>query len=350
MGSLARRFAHLYRLEPASVQQSLLRACVSEFACSIKEDDKRSAFIRRLEEITGQRYQLPYLEGDALIRLTQEISTTREKAYIIDTLLMNLHMRFETLVDEAARTCAQKDHGRGKGKNYFPSFFNPSTSAEHKRYLILQGEPGLGKSTLLRAVLSFYLEQLQARKTKGLEAALIERELGKTTYMASGDSSNAPMILTRALEEEAFVILDESNINPALETMLLQYLSGTDKPGFMVLGSENDGAQGGRLERSPAELNRSQLFYFPSYGPAEYLSFARAAKINYPEKFVKAFLDLSKENNEIGARHFFKCLKAEEKQLLSSISIELDSSSDSSDEEKPFLESDLGEQWNGQRT
>ncbi|MGQ3891209.1 hypothetical protein [Legionella sp. CNM-4043-24] len=337
MESLAQRFAHLYRIEPAAVMPSLLRACVSEFACSIKDEAKRRAFISELEEKTGQRYQLPYLQGDALIPLTPTVSTTREKAYIIDTLLMNLHMRFESLVCEAARARAQSvaDKGKGKGKKSALGFFSEGKPVEHKRYLILQGEPGLGKSTLLRAVLTFYLNRLSAEDGQGPGADIVERELNKAIYLISGDSSKALGVLTRAMEDEAFVILDESNINPSLEALLLDYLTATDKPGFMVLGSENDGAQGGRLERSPAELNRSQLFYFPAYGKAEYIAFAKAACIRRPEAFVRAYMDLSRETRQVGARHFFKCLKAEkERQEVSIPSIE----SDSSDaDDRPFL-------------
>lgn len=346
--SLVKRFAYLYRLldkpDTPEVKQALLRACVSEFSCSIKEEAKRGAFISDLEDKTEQSYRLPRLEQSPLIRLTDKVSVPREKAYIIDTLLMNLGTRLDDLIHRALSPM-HEDKGKGKKKKSSPGFFQAPVAGEHKKYLILQGDPGLGKSTLLRALLTYYLAQLKLRRGDGLsENRVINEELSKSIYLASGGSSDATAILKKALEEEAFVILDESNIDPDLEPLLLQYLSGVDedkkpihKPGFMVLASENNTAQEGRIERSPAAQNRSQLFYFPSYSYMEYLSFARDAQIKHPEEFVKAFLDLSKEDKSLGARHFFKWLEAEKERKLMENQPLLILSESSEDEETPLI-------------
>jgi|GEM_PF-5035947 len=318
MSSLSRRFLHVCNVEPADFRQALLRACVSEFACSIKEGAKRSAFIHEMEEQTGQPYRLPHWEKSPLIRLTPDVSTTREKAYIVDTLMMNLEMRFAALL--AAKT----------------RFFAPATSGDHKKCMVLEGEPGVGKSTLLRAILAFYFLQLRQRQAQGVEAKLIERELRKKIYLASGGSSDAGNILAQAWAQEACVILDESNIDPSLEALLLQYLSLLDKPGFLLVSSENDTQQKGRLERSPAALNRSQLFYFPPYCFAELLSFTREAEIDCPEMFVRAFLDQSRKNKETGMRHFFKCLQEEKRRQAGNIVL-IEVLDDSDEDDTPLL-------------
>lgn len=134
------------------------------------------------------------------------------------------------------------------------------------RSIVLQGEPGVGKSELLLGMLKYF----------GYYNADLESDAALTTdsnsviahkryYMisASLSVSDKKRLLLKAFHGGAIVIMEEMNSSPMIEQFLNVLLMGCDpegnlaeRAGFIVMGTQNPAFLEGRIEASPAIKHR----------------------------------------------------------------------------------------------
>lgn len=133
--------------------------------------------------------------------------------------------------------------------------------------LVIEGNPGMGKSALIQAMLKAHKLQTYAIAT------------ATSTYNDGFITIDAKMALTQklALLKSAFangliVIMEELNSSPLMEETLNAYLCGYDEhghpapvPGFFLLASQNPATMGGRKELSNALKRRLLYVNVPDY-------------------------------------------------------------------------------------
>lgn len=327
--NLAHRFNYLAakqsRHDDVATLRALVNACVTEFAGSIRDEADRYKFIRSIEDHVGVK--LP-LAANVLIPLTDAVSITSQKQYIARAIEQNLEIRLQALMQHALNASSRSpvayrlfdDKGKEEadGEKVVPVGF--------KQADILEGEPGIGKSTVLRAVVDQYKQTLLQRKaelqalpgTREIRIMLnvIHSEIHKPVYEISVGAADSAATLTRALHEEAIIIGDEANIDPMVEQCLTQYLSGVDENQvpvqllFMFLGSQNSSAHAGRPDASHAIRNRAHFIYMDGFSKQEYEQYASAANIAYSGQFVRAFMDICRVFPAANTRTFHQVLKS----------------------------------------
>ncbi len=134
--------------------------------------------------------------------------------------------------------------------------------------LILEGEPGIGKSELIINVLT--------------EAGFQEQRLSSTSVSVDKSFYRMPVSMTlsdkkelllQAFNEGSVVIIDEINSSPMMEQFLNALLMGknpnTGEPphnlGFMVIGTQNPATMAGRRIASTALQRRITTMTIPEY-------------------------------------------------------------------------------------
>lgn len=157
--------------------------------------------------------------------------------------------------------------------------------------LIIEGEPGLGKSLLVEDV-------LQARGLK--------KNIDYVCIPVSLDFDKKVSSLLHAFHEGMIVAIDEINSSPMLEFLLNALLSGYDlqfnrarKPGFMLFGTQNPAGSGERLELTLPLLHRLQVIQLQPYGRQTLIHILR--KKGLPHKIalsmVYEYLDKKEKND-----------------------------------------------------
>ena len=141
--------------------------------------------------------------------------------------------------------------------------------------LVLEGEPGNGKSELVLAtLLSLGFEKQD----------LLDLEKPATSDKAfyhipvSMPLDKKASWLRKAFNEGAVVVIDEINSSPMMERLLNDLLMGKtpenqrpDKPGFIVIGTQNPAAMAGRRNISTPLKRRLLNIELPPYPHAEML-------------------------------------------------------------------------------
>lgn len=132
--------------------------------------------------------------------------------------------------------------------------------------LIIEGEPGIGKSELI-------LNQL---KTIGFSEA-DEKKAAYTNLIfyhipVSMGYQKKETLLLNAFHEGAIVIIDEINASPMMESLLNCLLTGytpdgkrPEKPGFMLIGTQNPATMSGRRLASNALQRRLMKHTLSNY-------------------------------------------------------------------------------------
>lgn len=333
--SLAFRFLFLYDTLPQKnqkeIRRALYKACKIEFAGAIRDISEREQFTNDIREQLGL---LKEYHSQSLIVVTDDYSTTPEKYYLVEAIEMDLDIRLMMLYQRELKQCSTRSSAKlfdDKGKE------EEDATREYycKPALIIEGESGVGKSSLLRAMLQRHHTKLMRMRDEitsrtpefktQIMLKVINRELAKPVYEFSAGSSDANQSLLPAFEDEAFLICDEVNIDAKFNEMLLQLLSGVDakrrptnKKGFMPLCSQNPPAYDGRPDSSQAAINRGHFMYMDDFSDNEYLMFAKAAQLPFPRQFVAAFNDARRLYPAANTRTFHQVLKVAAKQLTQS--------------------------------
>jgi len=262
--SLIARFTTLVKQNPNKMD-ALYFAVLCEFAPAIKTHEQREQFIHSLQSIF-ERARVD--EPVSMISVTHEYAISSSKSYVLMAMDQLLMMRQRVISGE---------------------------SLEFKNAVIFEGDSGEGKSTLLEAVLAKQGVNKSAEGQKKLY-----------TLTAGTDALSKKIIydtLHKAFHEGAFVILDEIDLDPALEKYLTQYLSGLDmfkqpakKPGFILLSTKNESTKEGRKTVSKAIVSRSQYIYMDAHTEREVAAIAKHNKMPYPAEFARSFKKAVKNN------------------------------------------------------
>lgn len=280
--SLAQRFCLMVKNNnETDVRQHILDACRIEFAGSFSPLDKRENFISQLQNVLGidlpaqiEQTTLPSPNSSA-----EKLFIPDEKYYCIEAIRQDLAICQQAL--------EQKDMG------------------SYKQGVLLEGGAGLGKSTLFEALL---IENGFSKDAK---------ETQKKYYVISAGEPTAYEIVEKAFHEGACVILDELNLDKNLEKKLNQLLTGfdtkgnkADKPGFLVLASQNPSFEKGRYGISQALRNRFHMLYMEPYSEKALIQIAMEKPL--PEKeakqFVEAFHQAQLKSPIVNMRTFYTVL------------------------------------------
>lgn len=173
--------------------------------------------------------------------------------------------------------------------------------------VILSGEPGVGKSAFIRAI-------LKAHKYTEYKNTALEPD-PKTTfiYLASDASyEQKNELLTKAYYKGYIVIIDE--INTPLYENLLNGLIGTKTnkekaPGFMVFGTQNPAYMPGREITSLATQHRFLPLDLPSYTFDELCAIERAKRPSLKEEQLKEILSACKNEGSGSYRRWQACIE-----------------------------------------
>ncbi len=136
--------------------------------------------------------------------------------------------------------------------------------------LILEGEPGIGKTELVAKTLIAYglLNSNNTNTTTSQNKFYII-----PISMAFTDKKTT---LLKAFHEGAVVVMDEINSAPMMEELLNALLMGRtpdggrpQKPGFLIIGTQNPVTMAGRAKASTALQHRMRTVIIPPYQPHE---------------------------------------------------------------------------------
>lgn len=256
----------------AKEKSGVLEACIEEFALTIQDPKVRQAFILELADT---------LQVDNLIErgpaiLTLEIpnrnSKTNNKPIYIPTSKFPIVRAIENHLKVRQQALESKS----------PGFY--------KQGIMLEGNAGLGKSTLYEALLIKYNKEHPKNPIK--------------YYTVSAGDDHAHEILKQAHREGAVVVLDELNLDPALEALLCELLT-TASPGFMVLASQNPH----RSDNSEAIRNRLQWIYMDPETRETNTSIASCQFFSAAPDFVAAFEECQAEQpKDVNSRTFYTAL------------------------------------------
>lgn len=161
--------------------------------------------------------------------------------------------------------------------------------------MIIQGAPGIGKSELvIAALVARGYEEQHDFKTPATSKNPFYR-------MPAGMSpSKKEELLIKAFNEGAVVMIDEMNSSPSMERLLNDLLMGKnpkrkedviEKPGFMVLATQNPVTMEGRRLASTALLRRCINIDLPEYSPDEIktILLGKGVKLDEAESMMAAY-------------------------------------------------------------
>jgi len=306
--NVSRRFIALAQHDK-NLDRAMLRACVGEFSGAIKNPENRNKFVNELETLFNVRKQNEALSP--LISISPKYSLPKEKSYLIESIEQDLMMRDFYL--------EQKEN---KDEIYY------------KSAVLLQGDPGVGKSTFFRVLLDKYAtqrdESLKIKLKNELEQeglregsiryqqkfdAQFEKRKTKV-YSISVGSQDVYNLLMKAFNEGALVILDEYNIDEKLHVLLTQLLTGVDlngrpadKSGFMIFASQNPSYMEGRKPLSTADINRTHFIYMDPFSEKELEALAKPIYKNDNKALVRGHHQLRSESPIANNRTFFEGIK-----------------------------------------
>ena len=218
---------------------------------------------------------MKFKRNSYFISLKKPIYIPRSKYYLLDAIQQDLAMH-----NELQKNC--------------------------KRGVLIEGESGWGKSTFYRAILE--------------QNGFIENSTDpkKCFRVINGGDPDAAERLINAFHAGEKVILEEANLEPSLEILLIQLLTGKDrelKPalhaGFFVLASQNPSTEIARVSLSEALYNRMHVLQATPYSNVDLIEIADYSGIKESAvDFVEAFNRLKKEKPlDVTMRLFFKTLE-----------------------------------------
>lgn len=289
--NLAKRFIFLLQAVKTSngEQHKLLlhQACSAEFAGMIADQKQREAFIQEL----ATRFEIKVTKTDdehpQLLGVTKNLELSSMKMYLYQAIEQDLNMR---------------EHLRADRRH----------EGHYKQCILLEGDVGIGKSTLFRKIL----------KSRGFSKDA--QDFSKRFYQITAGGQEAYDILRKAFHEGAVVILDELNIDPNLENLLNQLLTGKDEskrpatnPGFMVLATQNPSTLKGRGPVSHALRNRVHFIYMDNDNREEELLTASSKRkpIYHPKSFDFATQRIKSVYPDATKRSWWTALRKHRKEF-----------------------------------
>lgn len=187
--------------------------------------------------------------------------------------------------------------------------------------LVLEGEPGIGKSEIV-------IESLVAN---GYHEAKLDKDhiSDKPFYRLPINMSpdEKKRLLLTAFHQGAVVVIDEINSAPMMERLLNDLLMGKtpegkrpDRPGFLVIGTQNPASMSGRREMTSALARRMTLVTLPPYTRHEMVAILerKGVENNAAKAMVIAYeknISLAKINNHQPMPTFRDLMKVAKRYL-----------------------------------
>lgn len=285
--------------ERVEQMELLWQACVGEFAGTFNVK-KRQQFLIELDQLLKTQHDICEDQEDTpLIKIHNELYLPREKEHMVHSIEQNLLVREKSLT---------------------------STNFKFKCGTLIEGEAGIGKSTLLEAILQkngFTLEQFDLKKYQDRHYNIQDPQR-KYYIISAGDEKLAEYVLKKAFNEGSIVILDELNLDENLEKILNQLLVDNTnkkvndkfdhteeerKPGFMVYASQNPGYYAGRESSSKALWNRLGVHLMEDFSHTALMQIANHNHIIHPDLFVETYENAKKTNPNVNMRTFYNAIK-----------------------------------------
>ena len=164
--------------------------------------------------------------------------------------------------------------------------------------IVLEGEPGIGKSELITHIL--YKAGYQKQNHSSTQPTTTET---RSFYMmpVSMSFADKKALLLKAFDEGAGVVIDEMNSSPMMEQYLNALLMGKHpetggrpkRPGFMVIGTQNPSSMSGRRLASTALQRRLTTLTIPEYTAIELSNILKSKGCNEKDaaELVEVYLE-----------------------------------------------------------
>ena len=182
-----------------------------------------------------------------------------------------------------------RNYKQGKGRNEVQKFGGIGG-------LIIEGEPGVGKSELVKAVM---MEHGFEEATPSHEPAHEDQFIQIPISMRNEQKKK---LLLKGLAKAAALILDEINSAPILERWLNDLLMNKhpitkkypEKPGAILFGTQNPPTMGGRQKPSNAVKRRILHYVAQPYSPEEMVAILVNEGLNRisAERMVRVYIHL----------------------------------------------------------
>lgn len=271
--------------------QLLLKVCIAEFAGTIENQSTRLQFINQLSDVfkcPSPAHNLQQMQTELIEFKAGESSYLfpKDKEYVLNAIADDLNVRNKMLAD--SKTIASSYYKK-------PGF-------------LLEGDPGIGKSTLFRMILQ---KSGLTEVDPFADVKAVPAENAKKCFIEINAGDNAALEnLQKAFDNEWVVILNEPNVQPELERKAIELLDkAKNKPGFRIYASQNpSGTHEGRMDASPALSNRLNFHFVPPYSRDSLIAIAKMKLVEFPEDYVDIFI-----NSGATMRTFFNDVNRHEK-------------------------------------
>lgn len=258
----------------------LWRACIGEFAGTLSGHEKRQLFGKTLAEKFGAAELAEKNNLSLFLDITSSFSITAQKAFFVEAILQDLKIR-----------------------DYYLK--HPDAMPNYKLGVLLQGDAGIGKSTLIRMILEAY----------GFSKHAEDKQKFYSEISAGNEEADTENY-KQACEGGYVTIWDELNLNQNIEKLL------TDSPtnlknSFMFFASQNPNTSQYNVNSlSPALFNRVHFLRMEDFSYNELLAIAKRHHITYPNEFVNAFIKAKNDYPDIiNMRTFYALLKEQPTSL-----------------------------------
>jgi Fe-S cluster assembly iron-binding protein IscA len=222
----------------------------------------------------------------ALTVPSQQSGPTQEKTFLVTPSRQRLSQQLEDLFHLREWRRAQTDA------------LNQAQKGGGLGGIIIEGAPGIGKSELVVAALIArgYEEQHDLTTATRSENPFYRMPVSMPLMEKEA-------LLIKAFNEGAVVMIDEINSSPMMERLLNDLLMGknpkkiddvVEKPGFMIIGTQNPVTMAGRRAASTALLRRLINTQLPDYTPDEVKTILRAKGVASNE--ADSMIDAYEEN------------------------------------------------------
>jgi hypothetical protein len=258
LGNLAARVNLL--TSAAWSPELIFQACVTEFASAISTKERREAFMSELRQLFS--LSPSKINADDLIEVTSSWFVPREAEYAVNSIEQAFQMQKANLLG--------------------------------KQIILLEGDPGVGKSALIDAIAA--RENIPIRKIN------------------AGDGEAAKTALRAAFARRETISLEEFNLDEdkSLEELLIQLLEKEQQDVLagihptqrtLIIASQNAAAEQGRASTSLAMQNRTHHVYLDTYSRKTLEAIAGRRGVEEPEVFVDVYLDTPKANMRMFYRY-----------------------------------------------
>lgn len=234
--SFANRFVYLCQNAHETKETCFIKACICEFAYAISDKNSRKMFCRNAATLVNQN--MPQVPNEPII--------------IGDAIIPGEHQDLLLVV--------KQDIALSR---------NPNNS-HNKKGILLEGTPGIGKTILFEN--------------------LLQQQHIEFYKINAGNAHKTTEFLLKAFKENKPIIFDELNLSQDNEALLNKFLDGfdendqrVDRPGFMVLATQNPYCNADCKTASAALYNRLHHLYYEDYSKEELIEIAEYKLANHTE-------------------------------------------------------------------